>query len=159
MISILFLNLLCFSKGQRLGPQAVSRLGNAFWGSWRALFFIKWLWTLALQILTLDLSFTLPHNSIWTTKWISSISNTCGGVCVSPMRSYVSLSSQYILMKGFHLALNFLILTFLLTLCLSTGVMLRGKNRPASQKWVRNMIFYHATEKTRFGLNPKVKYI
>lgn len=114
--------------------QAIGCLGNAFWGWWRALFFIKWLWTLAQQILTLDLPFTLPHNLIQTTKWISSLSNTCRAV-FPLVHSYVSLSSQYILMKEFLPSLNLLCsdpsLNIKLQHCV---VMLRGEKRPASQK-------------------------
>lgn len=54
-------------------------LRKCFLRGWRALFFIKWLWTLALQVLTLDLPFTLPHNSIQTVKWLPSLSSTCRG--------------------------------------------------------------------------------
>lgn len=66
-------------------PHAIGCLGNAFWDGEELLFFIKWLWTLALQVLTLDLPFTLPHNSVQTAKWLSSLSSTRRGKeAVSP---------------------------------------------------------------------------
>lgn len=71
---------------------ALHAIGKCFLRWWRALFFIKWLWTLARQVLTLNVPFTSPHNSIQTAKWLSFLSKTCvGGWWCFPLSLLVCL--------------------------------------------------------------------
>lgn len=115
---------------------------------------------MAPQVLTLDLPFTSPHNSVQTAKCLSPLSTTCVAGEVFPLVTSCVFIKRVHFNARIPCSLNFLILTFLLTLCFSTTLRgdARGKKRPASQKWGRNRILYHLPEKKRVGLNPKVKY-
>lgn len=75
------------------GPHSIGNRGNAFWGRRKALVFIKWLWTLRLEVLTLHLPLALHVIQLKRQHDYLLFLNMRGCTPVSPVPAGLSLSA------------------------------------------------------------------